>query len=122
MAMRLDLLADKLDAQYAACAKVAFVVATFGTTDASGIDDIVGIRSLIATSFLTQETRRGKNLDPRADGAAAPLVYRGGLPPGLGLRPTRLQLPHQHTPPETDRASAPLLVEEETQPCATSAG
>jgi glutamate/tyrosine decarboxylase-like PLP-dependent enzyme len=47
MAMRLDLLAAKLDELYKAGFKVAFVVATFGTTDASGIDDIAGIRSLI---------------------------------------------------------------------------
>jgi glutamate/tyrosine decarboxylase-like PLP-dependent enzyme len=47
MAMRLDLLAAKLDELYSAGVKVAFVVATFGTTDASGIDDIAGIRSLI---------------------------------------------------------------------------
>ena len=47
MAMRLDLLADKLDEFYADGVKVAFVVSTFGTTDASGIDDIAGIRSLL---------------------------------------------------------------------------
>jgi SRSO17 transposase len=78
--------------------------------------------SLIATWFLTQEARRGKNMDPRADGAPAPLVYCGGLPPGTGLRPCRLHLPHEHAPLETHRASAPLLLEEETQPCATVAG
>lgn len=47
MAMRLDLLAAKLDELYTAGVKVAFVVATFGTTDAAGIDDIAGIRALI---------------------------------------------------------------------------
>ena len=78
--------------------------------------------SIIATWFLTQEARRGKNLDTRAHGAAAALVHCGGPPPGPGLRRTRLHLPHQHTPPETYRASAPLRVEEETQPCATIAG
>ena len=78
--------------------------------------------SLIATWFLTQEARRGKNMDPRADGAAAPLVYRGSVPPGTGLRPNGLHLPHQHPPPETDRASAALLLEEETQPYAPVAG
>jgi len=77
--------------------------------------------SLIATWFLTQETRRGKNLDARAHGAAAPLVHCGGPPPGPGLRPPRLHLPNEHTPLETYRASAPLLVEEETQPFATVA-
>jgi glutamate/tyrosine decarboxylase-like PLP-dependent enzyme len=47
MAMRLDLLAEKLDGLYAAGVKVAFVVATFGTTDACGIDDVAGIRAII---------------------------------------------------------------------------
>jgi SRSO17 transposase len=77
--------------------------------------------SLIATWFLTEEARRGKKMDPSADGAAARLVYSGGFPPGTGMRPTRLHLPHQHTPSETYRASAPLLLEE-TQPYATVAG
>jgi SRSO17 transposase len=57
--------------------------------------------SLIATWFLTQEARRGKNMDARAHGAAAPLVYCGHPPPGAGLRPNGLPLPHQHAPPET---------------------
>jgi SRSO17 transposase len=78
--------------------------------------------SLIATWFLTQEARRGKNMDSRAHSAAAPLVYCGHPAPGAGLRPNGLHLPHQHAPPETHRASAPLLLEEETQPCATVAG
>lgn len=77
--------------------------------------------SLIATWFLTQEARRGKNLDPRADGAATPLVHGGGFSPGPGLRPNRLHLPHEHAPPETQRTSAPLLLEEETQPFAAVA-
>jgi len=78
--------------------------------------------SLIATWFLTQEARRGKKLDARAHGAATPLVYGGHPPPGAGLRPNGIHLPHQHAPPETHRASAPLRLEEETQPCATVAG
>lgn len=47
MAMRLDLLSAKLDELYSAGVKVAFVVATFGTTDASGIDDVAGIREIL---------------------------------------------------------------------------
>jgi SRSO17 transposase len=78
--------------------------------------------SLIATWFLTQEARRGKNMDSRADGAAASLVYCGSPPPSAGLRPNGLHLPHQHAPPGTHRTSAPLLLEEKTQPCATAAG
>ncbi len=47
LSMRLDLLEQQLDELYAEAAKVAFVVATFGTTDGFGIDDIAGIRSVI---------------------------------------------------------------------------
>jgi glutamate/tyrosine decarboxylase-like PLP-dependent enzyme len=47
LAMRLDLLASKLDELYQQEAKVAFVVATFGTTDAGGIDDVAGIRQIL---------------------------------------------------------------------------
>jgi L-2,4-diaminobutyrate decarboxylase len=47
MAMRLDVLAETMDRLYAAGTKVAFVTATFGTTDASGVDDIAGIGGVI---------------------------------------------------------------------------
>ena len=77
--------------------------------------------SLIATWFLTQEARRGKNLDPGDHAPSAPLVHCGGHPPGTGLRPDGLHLPHQHAPFTTHRASAPLFLEKETQPCATVA-
>lgn len=78
--------------------------------------------SLIATWFLTQEARRGKNMDARDHGTAAPLVHCGRLPPGAGLRPNGLYLSDEHPPLETHRASAALLLEEETQPYATVAG
>ena len=45
--MRLDLLGEKLDQLYDAGRKVAFVIATFGSTDAYGIDDIRSIRKII---------------------------------------------------------------------------
>jgi L-2,4-diaminobutyrate decarboxylase len=47
MAMRLDLLEETLKKAYAEGKKVAFVMATFGTTDAFGVDDISGIREII---------------------------------------------------------------------------
>lgn len=47
MAMRLDLLETKLEELHRDGARVAFVVATFGTTDAFGVDDVAGIRKLI---------------------------------------------------------------------------
>lgn len=45
--MDLDLLEAELDRLYTENALVAFVIATFGSTDASGIDDIAGIRKII---------------------------------------------------------------------------
>ncbi len=47
MSMRLDLLEDKLDELYQDGELVAFVIATFGTTDAFGIDDIRAIKDII---------------------------------------------------------------------------
>ncbi|MFO0937362.1 MAG: pyridoxal-dependent decarboxylase [Gemmataceae bacterium] len=47
LALRTDLLATKLDELFSAGIKVAFVVATFGTTDAGGIDDTAAIRTII---------------------------------------------------------------------------
>jgi len=44
-AMRLDLLEEKLEEIYRADKTVAFVIATFGSTDASGIDEIEAIRA-----------------------------------------------------------------------------
>ena len=46
-AMRIDLLADKLDELYRHEVRVAFVIATFGGTDGFGIDDVAAIRQLI---------------------------------------------------------------------------
>ena len=47
ISMRIDALADTLDRLYAAGTKVAFVVATFGTTDAFGFDDVAAIRKVV---------------------------------------------------------------------------
>jgi L-2,4-diaminobutyrate decarboxylase len=47
MSMRMDLLEEKMDELYQAGEKLAFVIATFGSTDAFGIDDISKIRELI---------------------------------------------------------------------------
>jgi len=47
MAMRLDALEEKLNELYTRGDKVAYVIATFGSTDAFGVDDIAGIRTII---------------------------------------------------------------------------
>jgi L-2,4-diaminobutyrate decarboxylase len=48
MAMRLDLLADKLDQLHRQGVRVGFVTATFGTTDAFGVDDVAAIRGILS--------------------------------------------------------------------------
>jgi glutamate/tyrosine decarboxylase-like PLP-dependent enzyme len=49
LAMRLDLLESKLDELYRDQVKVAYVCATFGTTDGFGIDDIESMRYVLET-------------------------------------------------------------------------
>lgn len=46
-AMRLDLLEQKLEELHAAGVRVAFVTATFGTTDSSGMDDVGAIHGIL---------------------------------------------------------------------------
>ena len=47
LAMRLDLLAQRLEELYGQQTLVAYVIATFGTTDGFGLDDVAGIRRVI---------------------------------------------------------------------------
>lgn len=47
LAMRLDLLEEKLEWLHREGFRVAFVTATFGTTDGFGIDDVAGIRAVL---------------------------------------------------------------------------
>lgn len=49
LAMRLDLLEQRLERCYTNGQLVAFVVATFGTTDGFGVDDLTNIREIIDT-------------------------------------------------------------------------
>ena len=64
--------------------------------------------SLLATWFLTQETRRGKNADARADAAAGAAADRGATePPAKG--PQRdAPAPHREPPLAAQRGSAAL--------------
>ena len=75
--------------------------------------------SLIATWFLTQETRRGKNPDPRVDGSAGASSDRGTAEPSLELSSSRSHPPQRESPFEAQRRSAALSLET-TQPLAAS--
>lgn len=64
--------------------------------------------SLIATWFLTQETRRGKNPDPRVDAAASASAPRLLVEPTLGLPAADPDAPDDEPPAAAQRASAAL--------------
>jgi SRSO17 transposase len=75
--------------------------------------------SLLATWFLTQETRRGKKADAGADGAAGPGADRRGAEPGLGLSATGAASPHDEPPSGAERSGATLSLAA-AQPLAAS--
>jgi SRSO17 transposase len=77
--------------------------------------------SLIATWFLTQETRRGKNMDTGDHRAADPLVHWCGTAQSSGVQPNRFHLSNQHSPVAAQPTSAALCIEE-TQALAIIAG
>jgi SRSO17 transposase len=64
--------------------------------------------SLLATWFLTQETRRGKNPDPGADGSASAADDRRFAEPAGGLSSTGADSPHDESPFKAQRRSATL--------------
>jgi SRSO17 transposase len=64
--------------------------------------------SLLATWFLTQETRRGKNPDPGTDGSAGAEDDRRLAEPAGGLSSTGADPPHDEPPFEAQRRSATL--------------
>jgi SRSO17 transposase len=76
--------------------------------------------SLVATWFLTQETRRGKNTDTRADGAAGAAADRGHPEPCPGLPPGGAPPPHREPLAEAQRGG-PALPLEAAQPLAAAA-
>jgi SRSO17 transposase len=75
--------------------------------------------ALLATWFLTKETRRGKNTDSRTDGAPSASDDRPVAEPLVELRSTGAYSPHDESPFEAYRASA-ILPLAKTQPLATS--
>jgi SRSO17 transposase len=76
--------------------------------------------SLVATWFLTQEARRGKNTDARTDGAAGAAADRGHPQPCPGLPPRGAPPPHREPLAEAQRGGS-LLPLEAAQPLAAAA-
>jgi SRSO17 transposase len=64
--------------------------------------------SLIATWFLTQETRRGKNTDAGADGSAGAADDRRLAQPAAGLSPAGAHSPQYEPPLKAQRRSTTL--------------
>lgn len=64
--------------------------------------------SLLATWFLTQETRRGKNPDTGVNGSAGAGADRGGAEPGVGLSSTDPTSSNGEPPPAAKRRSSTL--------------
>jgi hypothetical protein len=64
--------------------------------------------SLLATWFLTEETRRGKNQDTRADRAAGPRAAGWLAEPTLGQSAARASSPHDGSPFEAQRKGTVL--------------
>ncbi len=75
--------------------------------------------SLLATWFLTQETRRGKKVDAGLDGAAGAGTDRCGTEPGSGLPAAGAAPPHDEPPFAAKRGST-LLSLAEAQTLATA--
>jgi SRSO17 transposase len=75
--------------------------------------------SLLATWFLTQEARRGKNPDTRADGAASARAAGWGVEPSVGL-PASDAHPSHHQPPFTPQRRGAVLPLAATQPLAAA--
>jgi SRSO17 transposase len=75
--------------------------------------------SLLATWFLTQETRRGKKADAGADGAAGAGADRGGAERGIGL-PSPGTPPPDDEPPFGAERSGALLSLAAAQPLAAA--
>lgn len=69
------------------------------------------ILSLIATWFLVTEARRGKKIDPGADGSASSPRHRCDPSPRLPVRPSRAHRLGTRTTPRSQRTRTPLPLE-----------
>jgi SRSO17 transposase len=76
--------------------------------------------SLLATWFLTQETRRGKNPDPGVDGSASATHDRWGAEPPSGLPSRRPHSPQYPPSLETERRGKALSLETTQSPAASA--
>jgi SRSO17 transposase len=76
--------------------------------------------SLLATWFLTQETRRGKNPDAGADGPASPGADRGPVESVVAVPPGGADSPHDESPFAAQRGGAllPLATAQTVAPAA----
>lgn len=70
--------------------------------------------SLLATWFLTEETRRGKKIYAGVDGAAGAVVLGASVAAGVGMRPTRVDSSAYGPPAPAERGGS-LLPLQETQ-------
>lgn len=75
--------------------------------------------SLIATWFLTQETRRGKNPDTGADDATGAAANRWAAEPDVGQPSARTKAP-EHEPAFAAERRSPVLSLATTQPLGTA--
>ena len=76
--------------------------------------------SLLATWFLTRETRRGKNPDASADGAAGTLAVGRAVEPAAGQPGPGSAAPQRQSPAEAQRGGTTISLAE-TQPLAATA-
>jgi SRSO17 transposase len=64
--------------------------------------------SLLASWFLTEEARRGKNPDPRSDGTCVARADRGAAEPYPESQHPDPETPHRQPPTQTQRGGAAL--------------
>jgi SRSO17 transposase len=76
--------------------------------------------SLLASWFLTEEARRGKNTDPGSDGAPGARADRGPAQPGAEGTLPDPDVPHREPPAEAQRAGPALPLATAQTPTAST--